>query len=673
MSEKPNPAQSPTPHKRRIFITITLLFPVAFFVCLEIGLRVFNYGPDLSLFKRFTIRGQVYYRMNPEVKFRYFGTSHFTPSTSPQYFKVPKPHGVYRIFCLGGSTTAGFPYYFNGSFPFYLQDRLKAMAPQRNVEVINLGMTATNSFTTLDIAKELPAYEPDLILVYDGHNEFYGALGVASQQSVGALRFVTLSHLRLIHLRSFVLLRDMIQKILGVFVSSKDEVSRGTMMEALAHDRYVPSGSPSYTVAYESFRDNLVDLREFCRSAGIPLILGTQVSNLRHQAPFVSNHYPELTPQQRALFDQSYNDGRICQSSSNLDSAISYFQSAAVFDSSYADAHYRLAQCLENKGRKREALLEYTYARDKDELRFRMDSRFNDLVRTMDDHGNCFVADVEAAFMQLSPDSLVGHNLIADHLHPTAWGHFVLAKVYAQVMQHHGLFESPKEWSAADTLNEDRLWAQRKVTELDDQMAAQTLRILTSGWPFRNGVPTREIIPAYDTLGLIAQELATDQVDWMKAHELAVAFFQRRGDFREVEREYKAMVAMVPLDLELYMDLARTYLREKRYDNIAEIMQSSLLVYPTVQAYRTLGDVNLSQGYATAAVKYYEQAFDLSKTAEERLQNGYVLCLAYAKSGQTAKSEQRMKEILSTHPDFSAGRQLLNQLKEDSSRSSAKK
>ena len=46
-------------------------------------------------------------------------------------------------------------------------------------------MTATNSFTTLDFARELVDCQPDLYIVYDGHNEFYGALGVASRESPG--------------------------------------------------------------------------------------------------------------------------------------------------------------------------------------------------------------------------------------------------------------------------------------------------------------------------------------------------------------------------------------------------------------------------------------------------------------------------------------------------------
>jgi len=395
MRKPKNHDQSLTPLKKRVFLAITLSFPVVLLVGLELALRWFQYGPDLSLFKLHQIRGQSYYLMNPALKYRYFGTSHFAPSTSPEYFQVVKPRGVYRIFCLGGSTTVGYPYWYNGSFPSYLRDRLRATFPQKNIEIINVGMTATNSFTALDIARELAHYQPDLIIDYDGHNEFYGALGVASHQTMGSSRFMTHLYLHLIHLRTFQLLRDAIQAVAGLIGRTDKPDSRGTMMETLARDRYIPYGSAMYDDACSMFRENLEDLKATCESAGVPLILGTQVSNLRDQPPFVSRNSPALPSEQGVLFQRLYTEGMELQSNGLWDSAIVAFRSAITVDSCFADAHYRLAECLDTAGRKHEALPEYIRARDYDELRFRMDSRFNDVVRTMEDHEHCFVSDIE--------------------------------------------------------------------------------------------------------------------------------------------------------------------------------------------------------------------------------------------------------------------------------------
>ncbi len=118
------------PPGQRLFFVVTLLFPVVFFVLLELGLRWSGYGPDLSLFITDVQNGKQYHLMNPEVKSRYFYRVPFSPSTSPDYFLVPKPAGTFRIFCLGGSTTVGFPYYYNTSFSSFLRDRLRRLFPR---------------------------------------------------------------------------------------------------------------------------------------------------------------------------------------------------------------------------------------------------------------------------------------------------------------------------------------------------------------------------------------------------------------------------------------------------------------------------------------------------------------------------------------------------------------
>ena len=57
--------------------------------------------------------------------------------------------------------------------------------PDKTVEVINLGISAVNSYTLFDQVDEIIEQKPDAILIYAGHNEFYGALGVGSNENLG--------------------------------------------------------------------------------------------------------------------------------------------------------------------------------------------------------------------------------------------------------------------------------------------------------------------------------------------------------------------------------------------------------------------------------------------------------------------------------------------------------
>jgi tetratricopeptide (TPR) repeat protein len=659
--QKPQEIQL-THRKKRIFFIVMLSLPFLFFLGLELGLRLYGYGPDLSLFRRQEIRHQNFLTINPSVKFRYFGTMKFSPSTSIDYFQIPKPPGVFRIFCLGGSTTVGYPFLFNGSFASYLRDRLHYTFPYKKIEVINLGMTATNSFTVLDIARELPAYKPDLLIVYDGHNEFYGALGAASHQSLGYSRMATLLYMRLIHLKTFQLVRDAVQKVAGLFRSVDNSESRGTVMETLAHGQYVPIENRTYWTAHDIFRRNMEDLKINCASTGIPLILGTQVSNLRDMHPFVSEHPVDFPQEQIQQFKQFFENGEALQMSRHIDSAITAYRSAEKLDSMYAEVHYRLAQCYEANMQTVKALGEYRLARDEDELRFRADSRFNQLIRSMEEPGFCYVADHEKIFQSISHDSLIGHNLIVEHLHPNSDGYFLLAKDYARVMQAQGILATPQEWKTADTVNENILWDRRCVTDLDEEIAKQNTAWLTSSWPFKNQLPKYEPVPATDTIRYIAQQVVMNQIDWKRGHEQAVTFYIHRGDLNNAVLEYQALLGQIPLDLELYMNLSRVYFRGKNYSGIKATMLRSIEVYPMLQSYRTLGDVMMQNGDATEALQYYERMDDFSQNPNERIQNGLALSYAYFKSGKLQKARTRLLGLLEINPRFQPARQMLDEV-----------
>ena len=651
-----------TPFKTRLFFAITIFTPVVILVFLEIALRVFDYGTDLSLFNKYIVWGKTYYQMNPGIKDRYFGTSEFQPSTDPVFFQVPKPEGTYRIFAIGESTTAGYPYWFNGAFPDYLETRLRKIFPDKKIEMINLGMTATNSFTALDILKDLPAYQPDLIVYYGGHNEFYGALGVASNLSAGRYRLLTEAYLTLIHLRTFQLVRNVIHGIAQLFGSKEEPLARGTEMERVARGRLVPFGSPLYDAAYSIFRDNLEGMKNYCREHGLPLIIGTQVSDLRDQKPFVSGHSPGISQESKMRFDGLFKKGISLQSAGSWDSAAAVFRSAILLDSLYADAHYRLAQCLDTLGEKEAALNQYIMARDYDELRFRTDSKFNDLIRSMSDNKYCFVADVSEAFKSLSPDSLIGHNLIFEHLHPNSKGAFEIAKCYSDVMRTNSMIASTISWDREDTVSDARIWEDRHVTDIDERMARFSVDWLISGWPFKDELPSIRPVPAADTLDWIAEEAVAGKISWVDAHMYAIRYYERRSDWDDVSRVYRTLLDEAPLDLGLHDDLAQSYIKENRTADAAAVLVNSIHIYPTLQAYRTLGDIMMRMSRPDSAADYYERTEDFAETPAERVQNETALCYAYARGGEYAKAKGKLLEMLAENPGNQAARRLLQDI-----------
>jgi ABC-type uncharacterized transport system substrate-binding protein len=78
---------------------------------------------------------------------------------------VADPLGV----VIGGSTVLGFPYPPELAFPRHLELVLKSQQPNREIEVLNAGITAVNSVAEADVLEQALKCDPDVIVVYTGH------------------------------------------------------------------------------------------------------------------------------------------------------------------------------------------------------------------------------------------------------------------------------------------------------------------------------------------------------------------------------------------------------------------------------------------------------------------------------------------------------------------------
>ena len=191
------------------FYLVLILIPIFFFVLLEIGLRVFGYGYNTEQWISVT---EDKLMLNPDVAKKYFFATKASPNSIQDVFDKVKKENAFRVFVLGGSSAAGYPYMPLGSFSRYLQKRLELIYPESKIEVVNLSMTAINSYTIRDFMPGVIEQNPDLILIYAGHNEYYGALGAGSLESLGSNRTVVNSILYLNNFRTVQLIRNFIQK-----------------------------------------------------------------------------------------------------------------------------------------------------------------------------------------------------------------------------------------------------------------------------------------------------------------------------------------------------------------------------------------------------------------------------------------------------------------------------
>ena len=270
------------------FFAVLVLLPIIFLIALEIILRIINYGYNSE---QWVDAGGGKYIINPDIGRRYFTSGDFSPNTIEDVFDQYKKANSFRVFVLGGSSAEGFPFNPMGSFSRYIRRRLELVYPDTKIEVVNISMTAVNSYTVLDLLPGVLNQKPDLILIYAGHNEYYGALGVGSVQSYGSSRTLIRLMLYLNKFKTTQLIRNSIQWIVSLSASGNNG-SSGTLMSRMAKDKSILLNSKGFNAGLEQFKDNLTDILHLIKDKGIPVILGRLVSNLKDQKPFISANTP---------------------------------------------------------------------------------------------------------------------------------------------------------------------------------------------------------------------------------------------------------------------------------------------------------------------------------------------------------------------------------------------
>jgi tetratricopeptide (TPR) repeat protein len=160
-------------------LLVSVVTIVALAMVLEIVLRLIGYGDPYQrrdLFYGFEGTNRMFQKREVPGKGKFYVQSpNKIEGKDPQSFPVHKSENTYRIFTFGGSTTWGEPWGPDGSFSYWLQHDLKLLYPDIEIEVINTGMKGWGSTRVLQILNEAVDYNPDLFIVYTGHNEFRDA------------------------------------------------------------------------------------------------------------------------------------------------------------------------------------------------------------------------------------------------------------------------------------------------------------------------------------------------------------------------------------------------------------------------------------------------------------------------------------------------------------------
>jgi tetratricopeptide (TPR) repeat protein len=411
------------PKSRRLWIAISAIFvPLLVLGVVEACLRLAGVGYPTALLTPCTVQGK------PASCYNLFFAAPFFPAGSvqtPRLYSIPtqKPPGTYRIFVLGESAAMGDPDPAYG-FSRYLEAMLRERFPETKFEVVNTGSVAINSHVVLRIAQQLADQRPDLFIIYSGNNEVVGPYGPGT--------VLTSSGMSIPVIRSSIFLRS---TRIGQLVTKLGTQKKAWQGMEMFLDKQVRANSPLMQQVYANYERNLRDTIAVARAAGAQVIVATAATSLEDCAPFASLHRDGIKPEEVNDWSSLVQRGNELEAARSFSEALELYRSAAKIDNEYAELEFRIARCLKILGDTKSANEHFQRARDLDTLRFRADTRINDINRYVPaSYSGVALVDAESLFSSASRDGIVGTDLVYEHVHMTPLGSYLFARaIYRQV------------------------------------------------------------------------------------------------------------------------------------------------------------------------------------------------------------------------------------------------
>jgi lysophospholipase L1-like esterase len=496
---------------------ITLSIPFLLFGGIELGLRVFGYNKDPQNLFIEVESNPNYLVSNTKFIERYFPS--FVPQVAPNAFRKEKAPNTFRVFVFGGSSALGFPYNFYFSFADQIEQQLLLSTEGVNVEVINLAMTAVNSYVIHDLSKRVQEYEPDAVIIYAGHNEFYGSFGAASTQfnmanNVGLKRLI----LWLKNWRLYQLMESLFSK------SGEESNDRRTMMARVVKHADISLDSDIYHDGITQFEKNIGDVIDSFSKDKVPVFIGTVASNLKDQAPL---------------------------------------SDAEAANTAYEQAINSFAKTDTTK-----ALELFLKAKELDEIRFRAPEAINEVIRAFSENEMVTVVDIQQVLRNSSESSIEDESLFIDHLHPTFEGHFLMADVFLEEIKKLPRLQS--------RLINNPFGRPDSISDFEITFANVAIERLLAGYPFTKGISQEQELENFESVFRQYQEKShVDSLGALTAREQrfvpemlteAVNYSRANGDSLAYVRHYYELLKWQLNSISLVERVTEFAITNRSYD-----------------------------------------------------------------------------------------------------------
>ena len=504
---------------------------------------------------------------------------------NPQTFAAVKPAGTRRIFCLGGSTTYGHPYDDSTSYPRWLRDMLNAAAPDQPWEVINCGGISYASYRLAWLTDELLQYQPDVLIVHTGHNEFL------EDRSWSSLRDLSPAVRTFAGLAGRLRTATLLDQVLGG--ATREKPGQPVLREEVDPLLDRSAGPSVYTrdddrarMVVQHLEHSLQKICRVARSAGIPVILVLPGSNLRDFAPFRSDF-------SRPGFAESLKITELLRQADELlqqqqpAQALTLLQQAVAADPRYAEAAYRAGQVAARLGHCDEATALLQQARDEDICPLRATQPILDAIMAVSQQEQVplvdFAAILDANALQKRGCSVPGDEGFLDHVHPTIDMHRELAVALAQQLQQLKLVPANADFRQLAAEIEPGITSSLDASR---QAAGLTTVAQVLSWAGKNA----------EALKIAEQARQLDPQNVEVLSQLG-RLYEKAGQLAEARTVLEQAVAAGPNNPWALYRLARLHMRDNNWTEALALLERSREHTTTAQpsAFRAVLFRSLSQ------------------------------------------------------------------------------
>lgn len=521
----------------------------------------------------------------------YVTNPHFGAYLNTQSFLKAKSAGLRRIFVVGGSAAYGFPLNEEYGFSGYLRRALDKVAPGR-FEIINVAGMSFGSHRVLDVLKDVVLFEPDLVIIYSGNNEYVERNVLpevkkppAAIEKISAV-FNRTDIYRVIRLGLFKAAPKVFQSRMKQDVTdlrSDPQVHRGNIGRSPQTDSGILA----------NYRQNIAAMKELLVRQGVKVVFCTLPVDIGGWLP--DPGLPQFADEAAAarwlelqdLRDQAFNRGDTAQEAE-------YLRQILQITPGDPGILFNYGKVLWSLGQYEAAYRELVKAKDFDFRPIRGLSSFNEvIVAAVDEKSGVYLADLEGLVKEKYLQGQ-GKDIFIDYCHLTETGHKLVG-----------------EW---------------------------LLPVLSAAL----GSPRLDI----STLtGLIRDDpRAKTKNNFVRGHELyaQAMTFENNRRFDLAEKYYLESLVYLPEFDHSYTNLGHIYADQNNYTKAAEMYDKALRINPkNHMVILSLGYLSLQAGRFDEAEKHFTQAIAITPDLPD----------AYGGLGDEAMQRRDFRQAINYYTD----------------------